>query len=421
MKVAIVSDYLPKYHRIWSGAELLAVSLCEMLKSKGCEVFLMTVPFDFPVQGETDRVLPINAPLRRLGAISRNFPIDIGATANMYRALKKEKPDIAHINAKYLFLPTLITCSLLKIPTLFTVPDYFILCPTTFIRKPDGNNCDSYHGKNCYDCLSVLSEGLLKKILNCIPKFLVKLLLHWRAMEFNYFLKRISAFVALSNVSKQRLIDYGIPEEKIKVIYHYRISSPGETVEDIRSPSAVFVGWLSEENGIGVLIKAFAQVASEIKEAKLYLVGTGNENFVSRVKTEISEFQIDGNIIFLGKKQNQEALAIMSKCDFVVVPHQWAKEFGPIIVLEALALGKPVIASKIGATHEFVKESENGFLVKDYRNPKAFADSMAFLFNNPEKIKEMGKKAKESASFLLGNSLSVDMIKLYNDLLKGGK
>ena len=127
MKVAIISDYLPKYHRIWSGAEIIAVTLSEMLKNKGCDVFFLTVPFDFSVQDDTNRVIPIKTPLKRLGTVSRNFPVDIGAIINIYKFLKHEKPDIVHINAKYLFLPTMIACRILKIPTLFTVPDYFIL------------------------------------------------------------------------------------------------------------------------------------------------------------------------------------------------------------------------------------------------------------------------------------------------------
>lgn len=417
MKVAIISDYLPQYHKIWSGAELIAVTLSDMLKTKGYEVFFLTTPFDFTIQNDGNEIYPINTPLKRLGTLSRNFPIDICAIRNIYKILKEKKPDIVHINAKYLFLPTLIACLRLKIPTVFTVPDYFIFCPTTFIRRPDGSSCTGYHGKNCYECLSVLSEGSFKKIVGFTPSFFIKYLLVLRAKEFDYFLKKVSAYVVLSNISKNRLVNYGIPSEKVRLIYHYKLATLKETKENIGTPSAVFVGWLSEENGIDILIKAFGFVAKKIKEAKLYLVGTGRDNFITNIKTDIALLNIVDNVIFLGKRENGEALSIISKCDLAVVPHQWPKEFGPIILLEALALGKPVITSRIGATTEFVSDGENGFLITDHTNPQAFADRLLQLLSDTNLAKKMGRKSIESVSFLYDDSSSRKIIELYQRLV----
>lgn len=417
MKVAIISDYLPQYHKIWSGAELIAVTLSDMLKTKGGEVFFLTTPFDFSIQNDGNEIYPINTPLKRLGTLSRNFPIDVCAIRNIYRILKEKKPDIVHINAKYLFLPTLIACLRLKIPTVFTVPDYFIFCPTTFIRKPDGSSCTGYHGKNCYECLSVLSDGSFKKLVGFTPSFFIKNLLALRAKEFDYFLKQVSAYVVLSNISKNRLVNYGIPAEKVKLVYHYKLATLKETEENIATPSAVFVGWLSEENGTDILIKAFGFVANKIKQAKLYLVGTGKDNFITNIKTDIARLNIVDNVIFLGKRENREALSIISKCDIAVVPHQWPKEFGPLIVLEAMALGKPVITSRIGATDEFVKDRENGFLISDYKNPEAFAEKILYLLNNPDMIKAMGEKGREKISFLFDDSQAKEMLNLYYEVI----
>jgi glycosyltransferase involved in cell wall biosynthesis len=421
MRVAVVSDYLPGYHKIWSGAELIAVTLSEMLQSKQCEVFFLTTPFDSYAQNTSNNVYPVRTPLKGLGTLSRNFPVDIGAISDIYKKLKKKNPDIVHINAKYLFLPTIIACLSLKIPAVFTVPDYFIFCPTSFIRRVDGSNCTSYHGKDCYRCLPVLSKSSLKNMSRFVPESLIKSLLALRAKEFDYFIKKVSAYVVLSNLSKKRLTDYGIPEEKVKLIYHYKLATPRETKETILSPSAVFVGWLSEENGTDILIKAFALALKEIKNARLYLVGTGKNDFMEKIRKEIVALNIADNVVFLGKKDNPEALSIISKCDVVVVPHQWPKEFGPIILIEALALGKPVITSKIGATDEFVKDGDNGFLVEGYKNPEAFAKRLARVLSNPETAKAMGRKARESTRLLFGDSQAADLIELYNSLTNGGK
>ncbi|MBI5809844.1 MAG: glycosyltransferase family 4 protein [Deltaproteobacteria bacterium] len=417
MKIAIVSDSLPGYHWTWSGAEIIALTLADMLKGGGCEIFFITPPLDRPSPDGGYEVCPVRTPLRRLGALSRNFPVDLQAIMDIRKVLKKKKPDIVHINAKYLFLPALIVCSRLGIRAVFTVPDYFIFCPTTFIRRPDGSGCASYHGKDCCKCLSVLGNGFLKKIIGSMPGVFMRSLLALRAKEFDYFLKKLSAYVVLSESSRKRLVDYGIPEEKIKLIYHYRLAALRDTEEAITNPSAVFAGWLSEENGIDVLVKAFIQVQKAVPDAKLYLVGTGKHDFVGRLKKETAKAGITDSVVFLGKKENREALSVISKCDVTVVPHQWPKEFGPVILIEALALGRPVIASRTGAADEFMADGENGFLIEDYRNPGAFAEKLERLLSDTGLAREMGGRVNGNIAFVKDDSSSKRIMDLYRTVM----
>ncbi len=421
MRVAIVSDSLPGYHRVWSGAEVIALTLAQMLEENGCGVFFITPPFDVPDANGRFEVHEVRTPLRRLGTFSRNFVSDIGAIKSLYRVLKNKRPDVVHINAKYLFLPAVIACSRLKIPAVFTVPDYFIFCPTTFIRKPDGSSCTRYHGAHCYECISVLGDGLARRAAGMMPNGVTRALLKLRAREFDYFLKKLSAFVVLSEASKERLVGYGIPEEKVNVIYHYRMAEPVETKQEIKNPSAVFVGWLSEENGVDVLIRAFIMACKKVDGAMLYLVGTGKESFINRMKREIAEAGLSGRVEFLGKRENPEALSIVSKCDTTVVAHQWPKEFGPVILIEALALGKPVITSLIGATKEFVEDGVNGFLVSDYRSPEAFANRLVSLLSNTALAREMGGRVSSKMAFLKDGSAPRKAKELYRTLMTGKK
>jgi len=425
MKIAIISDYLPKYHKIWSGAEIISMTLSEMLKSKGCEVFFITAPFDFLVQDDANRVISIKTPLKKLGTVSRNFPVDIGAIANIYKTLRKEKPDIAHINAKYLFLPTMITCNLLKIPTLFTVPDYFILCPTTSLKKANGAICEKNQGAHCFECISSLTSGTHGSVADAvhgfikkIPKSLLKIPFYIRAKEFSHYIKRVKAFIVLSASSRKRLIDYGIPEEKVHHIYHYKIGTPKESSEKIKSPSVMFAGKFCKENGTDILLDAFAETVKNVKDAKLYLIGWPEESFKKTMDNKITSYGIKNNVIVLGKRENPEILSLISKSDVVVVPHQWPKEFGPVILIEALAMGKPVITSRIGGTDEFVVDGENGFLIKDYKNAYAFAEKIIYLLSDTEKAKEMGDKGKEKVAFLFWDGSSSKMLQLYTKLIK---
>lgn len=419
MNVAIISDYLPDYHRQWSGAELIATGLAGMLKEGGWRPFFVTTPFDFSPAQPAGVVRPVGTPLRRLGTLSRNFPLDLAALKNVRAVLKEERADIVHINAKYLFLPALIAAMELDLPAVFTVPDYFIFCPTTFLRQPDGSACASYHGPGCRQCLSVLGDGALGRLAGRIPGRLAEALLSLRAAEFKYLLQKVSLFIALSETSKKRLVDSGIDEEKVQVAYHYLMSEPGQTRERIESPAAVFAGWLSEENGTGILIGAFAEVVAERRDARLYLVGEGGEDYVAGLKRRVAGLGMADNVFFLGRKANEEALAIVAACDVAVVPHQWPKEFGPVILVEALALGKPVVTSGIGAPGEFIRDGGNGFIVDDFTNPAAFAGKIKTLFADPQLAARMGEQARESAVFLSPERTSAKLSSLYRELIAG--
>jgi len=418
LKVAIVSDHLPGYHKIWSGAELITITLHDILKNAGVNAFFLTSTFDANENRTHHNVFEIKTPLKKYEIVLGNFPVDLTAIGDLYRVLKTQKPDIVHINGKYLYLPSIIACSLLKIPFVYTVADYFLFCPRTFIRKPDGSNCDHYHGGRCYECLSEMKEGSVKNMVSRIPVFLLKTFFLTRKILFDYFNTKVNAYIALSKASKKRLVEYGIPSKKVKVVYHYLIKEMQESRDRIDPVSAIFIGWLSVENGINILVDAFVEVIKEIPQAKLYLVGTGKDKFVAGLKERINRNNAQDNIIFLGKKEHAEALSIMSKCDAVVVPHQWPKEFGPVVLIEASALGKPVVTSKTGATDEFVSDTVNGFLVADYHSPSAFAEKISYLLANPAIAREMGEKGKANVPFVFDNSSAQALIQMYEGLIK---
>lgn len=416
MKIAIISDHLPGYHTIWSGAELIAITLNDILQKAGVETYFLTSTYTAQENRTVQNVFQINTPLKKYEIIIQNFPVDIAALWSLFRTLKEKKPDAVHINGKYLYLPAIIVCSILKIPFVYTVADYFIFCPRVIIRKPDGSNCEKYHGTDCSVCLGEMKEGWIKNILLKTPPVVLSPFLLLRKWIFNYYNKKVNSYIALSNTSKNRLVEYGIHPDKVKIVYHYYLKEPSPTNECIDPCSAVFVGWLSLENGTDILVKAFLLVLKDLPNAKLYLVGTGKERFVAQLKERICAHNAQNNILFLGKKENQEALSILQKCAVVVVPHQWPKEFGPIVLIEAAALGKPVITSNIGASHEFITDAVSGFLVSAFNDPDAFAEKIIHLLSHPEIAVRMGEKGKEKMRFVYTNSCAEELIELYSNL-----
>lgn len=426
MKICLVADFLPGYHKIWGGSEVVCLSLAEMLKKNGHNVLFLTSEFD-KKRGSDNNIFQIPAPLDKVSKIfphfiffSTNLPLDIYSIFYSIFLLKKIKPDIVHFHCRKLFLPLMIASIFLRIPTVFSVLEYFILCPKIISLKSDGKICKKFQGPDCAECiLKGKSDFFLKK---AVKKPTMKIFSFLRPRIFKYFVKKLSAVIALTKTSKNRLEKYGLPKEKIKVIYQYKIDFKNEladfTPPTPKEPLILFVGSTYDAHkGLDILIRAMPDVISKIPDAKLTVIGkTCNKLYEIKIKNLINNLELKKNIEFIGRKKNKEVLKMVLKSRLVVVPEQWLNDFGPVILLEAMALGKPVVAGKIGGIPEFVKDGYNGFLV-EYNQPKQFAEKIIRLLKNKDSANLMGKRAKESARFLFDKNQIKEILKLYNELI----
>lgn len=150
--------------------------------------------------------------------------------------------------------------------------------------------------------------------------------------------------------------------------------------------TAGYLGQVGPDKGIYYLLKAWEML--NYKSNTLLLAGSGTEllgNFISRT--------VNGGIFnMLGRVP--EARQLYDAVSVYVQPSV-TESFG-IEVLEAMAHSRPVIASEGAGASELITEGLEGFVVP-IRDPKALADRISFLKNNPNKIATMGKKAREKA------------------------
>lgn len=421
MKICLVSDTLPGYHKKWSGAELVCWRLGEMLRKEGHEVFFITSPFNKKknvLQGK--KVFPL---FTLLNIFSRfipffpsfftHFPVDLFSILQATILLKRIKPDIVHFHAKKLFLPVMTANIFLRISTVFTVLDYFLVCPRNTFLKSDGQICLGVQGDNCFKCL-FCTKNFLKKMLQ--PLWLKKLLSRLRAQIFYYFVnKKIDVIIALTKTSKKRLIRKGIISEKIKVVYYQLINSGINKVNS--SPCSndytiLFVGSFYPHKGLHVLIQAVPLVISKIHKANFKVVGTGDDIQKRKIKETTNNLGINEYIEFLGHKDNEEVLELITSSDVIVIAEQWLSDFGPVALLESVALGKPVIASKIGSAPEFIQSGYNGFLVAP-NQPSQFAEKLIWVLRNRDLAMSFSRRAKRDVQFLIDGSQEKKIVELY--------
>ena len=157
--------------------------------------------------------------------------------------------------------------------------------------------------------------------------------------------------------------------------------------------SVGYLGQLFPPKGVHFLVEAFAQVAPRFPGATLYLIGDSGideyAHYTDELRALIEARGLTGRVVFTGWRD--DALAIARTMTVMVHP-SLSEGFGRA-VLEAMALGKPVIASGVGGLREAVRDGQNGFLVPP-GDADAIAARLTLLFSNAEVRDRMGAAAQ---------------------------
>ncbi len=190
----------------------------------------------------------------------------------------------------------------------------------------------------------------------------------------------------------------GIPGPKITTI-HYGLdpatvidkASPGALRRELGlgndTPLIAAVGRLTEQKGFHYLIEAFGRVRERAPQARLVIAGDGP----LRAALETQAAALSGSVHFLGWRS--DAPTIMADCDVLAVPSLW-EGFG-LVTLEAMALQKPVVASRVSALPEIVVDGLAGAgLLVPPADSAALAEALITLIANPEPARAMGVRGR---------------------------
>lgn len=157
----------------------------------------------------------------------------------------------------------------------------------------------------------------------------------------------------------------------------------------------LFAGLLVPRKNILGLVRAFAQVRAQIPDAKLDLIGPpGDTNYAAKIKQLIGELALEDNVALHGHVENKELLDLMGRCSVLVLFSN--EETSPTVIAQAMAMGKPIVASHVGGIPEMVKDGYNGFLVKR-GDEQALVERLIVLLESPELCQAMGAQGREIA------------------------
>ena len=209
--------------------------------------------------------------------------------------------------------------------------------------------------------------------------------------------KRADKIIAVSNYTKKELtLTYNVPAAKIEVIYsgieQKSFDFNKEEKKEIRhkfglhkKPTVIFVGRLEERKGLPRLLEAFKQVLTNI-DANLVVVGSGDQRPYRELASSLG---IMNRVVFTGYVDELSLRKLYSICD-VFASSSRLEGFG-LTLVEAMAAGKPIVATKVGAIPETVKNRENGILV-EIDDLRGLANGISTYLGDEKMAKNVGKR-----------------------------
>ncbi len=240
-------------------------------------------------------------------------------------------------------------------------------------------------------------------------------------LQQRFIIGRIGKYIAVSqDVGRQLHQTFNVPEGKIRVVHNGILLEPFtcptrnpailSAALNCRSsgqPLVLTNARLNPQKGLDYLLEAVALVP----EAIFIIAGEGPER--PKLEKQVKNSNLGGRVIFLGFRRDIPDL--LAGCDLFVLPSLF--EGLPLSILEAMAAGKPVIATKIGGTDEAVIQEETGLLVPP-GDAAALAGAIRRLLAEPELARQFGQSGKKRVyKEFSAQAMVRKTVQIYNELL----
>jgi glycosyltransferase involved in cell wall biosynthesis len=230
--------------------------------------------------------------------------------------------------------------------------------------------------------------------------------------------KWIDRIITVSKDNRRHLVqNHQIPERKIRVVYNGIPDPTCKNGKDDDSLSSVdegrfhlvIAGSLERRKGQADAVKLMVELPDLVD---LYIVGEGE--LEEELKKLVSSLKLTERVHFTGYREDM--LEFLSGMDVMILPTR--VDATPYVIIEAMAVGLPVVASGIYGIPELIDDKKSGILTKP-GDIHGLTEAVEMLFNNRELYSDMSKKAKErfKAKFTIEESIR-NTVSVYNDLLR---
>jgi glycosyltransferase involved in cell wall biosynthesis len=265
------------------------------------------------------------------------------------------------------------------VPVVQTLHNFRLLCVNALLFR---------NGKPCEDCLGrpVPWQGVAHRCYRdnraasaAVAAMIAvhRLLGTWR--------NAVDAYIALSEFSRRKFIEGGLPADKIVVKSNFAFPEPSTGTGN--GGYAVYVGRLSAEKGVETLLKAWRRLGTAVP---LKIAGDGP--LAPAVQQAMAQ---NPAIQWLQSVSHDNVYDLIGAAAFLILPSQCYEGALPRVVIEAFATGTPVIVSRHGAMAEAIHDRRNGVHF-DPGNPEDLAAKVRCLFSDSSALKRMRQGARET-------------------------
>lgn len=294
-------------------------------------------------------------------------------------AIRDSNCEIVHVHNFFPQLSPAVfsACRKSGVPSVWTLHNFRIVCAGgTLFRE----------GATCEKCLkgNVLPAILHRCYRGSLPGSATvagMIGIHRRLGTWQH---KVDRFIGLTDFARAKLVEGGLPAEKI-VIKPNWVQDPLEQGLRIDGPrrGGLYVGRLSPEKGVKVLVDAW----KAIPDVPLTIIGDGPERAAL-------EAMAPGNVRFAGKQAREQVNEAMATAQALILPSLCLEGF-PLVLVEGMAMGVPVIASDSGALPSIIDRGQTGVLVEP-GNGAAWAKALRAFFDDEGAQRTMGLKGREA-------------------------
>lgn len=318
------------------GEDMVFEAECEVLRSHGVEVTRYHVSND-----EIERTPKM--------AAAKNAVWNSSQARKIESAIEAARPDVVHVhNTLSVISPAVFHVAKgLGCATVQTLHNHRLVCPSATLFR-DGRICEDCVGKSvpwpavrhaCYrDSRSATAV-------------VVGMLIAHRAM--GTYRHKVDLFLTLSEFSRSKFIEGGIPASRLMVKPNFLKRDPGEG-EGVGG-YALYVGRLSSEKGLDTLLNAWEMLGDRLP---LRIVGDGPLEPVVRARASTMV-----GVEALGSLPSDRVAEQMKGATVLLFPSE-CYEGLPMVIIEALATGLPVVASRLGSLEEVIRDGHDGALFR---------------------------------------------------------
>lgn len=341
------------------GEDVVAADEVELLRRFGHEVRVYS--------RQNDEIANIGrvALVRQTFWSSRAYN-DIGALILDFR------PDVMHVHNTFPLISPAVywRANESNVPVIQTLHNFRLICPQAMLLR-NGRICEECTGKlpwrgavrGCYRASYVQSAVL------------ASMLVAHRAI--GTWTEKVTRYIALTEFCREKFISAGFSAERIAVKPNFVDLVPACDID--RTCDLLFVGRLSPEKGIAVLVEALRKCP----DVRLRAAGTGSESDL------LAELQ---QVTMLGLQQRENIYSEMHSASALVVPSLSYETFG-LVAIEAFACGLPVIASRLGGLAEIVENGVTGLLFEP-GNADDLVVKIQWARSHPGEMRAMGRAAR---------------------------